>query len=129
MNFKRIAIALATLVAMPAMAHHSFAMFDMKKTVVLNGTVKEFQWTAPHCWVQLMVPGPDGKEVEWSIEWRSPNQLTRTGVRRDSFKPGDKVKFTINPMRNGSPGGSLSKAVFPDGRTLDFNGGPRQPIQ
>ncbi len=129
MNVKIIAIALATAVAMPAVAHHSFAVFDMSKTVVLEGTVKEFQWTAPHCWVQLMVPGADGKEVEWSIEWRSPNQLTRTGVRRDSFKPGDKVQITVNPMRSGSPSGSLSKAVFPDGRTLDFNGGPRRPLQ
>lgn len=126
MNVKTIATVLAMAVAMPAMAHHSFAMFDMQKTLVLNGTVKEFQWVSPHSWIQLMVSGPDGNEVEWSIEWRAPNQLTRTGLRRDAFKPGEKVQITVNPMRNGAPGGSLSKAVFADGKTYDFNGGPQK---
>lgn len=129
MNVKLIAIALATAVAMPVMAHHSFGMFDPTKTVVLNGTIKEFQWSAPHCWIQLMAPGPDGKVAEWSIEWRSPNQLIRTGVRRNTFKPGDKVQITINPLRNGSLGGALSKAVLADGTTLNFNGGSRQAVE
>ncbi len=132
MNLKTIAAAilLATVVTgTPAWAHHSFAMFDMNKQVVLEGTVKEFQWTAPHSWVQLMVPGPDGKEVEWSIEWRSPNQLLRTGVKKTVFKPGDKVQITINPMRNGAPGGSLAKARLADGTIVGQPIGERAPVQ
>ena len=50
------AIALALCIpAAPALAHHSMAMFDQTKTVTLSGTVKEFQWTNPHCYIQLMV--------------------------------------------------------------------------
>jgi hypothetical protein len=32
----------------PALAHHSFDMFDMSKQITLTGTIKEFQWTNPH---------------------------------------------------------------------------------
>ncbi len=132
MNAKTIAatILLSTAaIGTPAWAHHSFAMFDMGKQVVLDGTVKEFQWTAPHSWIQLMVAGADGKEVEWSIEWRSPNQLLRTGVKKTVFKPGDKVQITINPMRNGAPGGSLARARLADGSMIGQPIGERAEIQ
>ena len=44
------------LIASSALAHHSRAMFDQTKQVTLVGTVKEFQWTNPHCWIQVLVP-------------------------------------------------------------------------
>lgn len=62
-----------------AFAHHSFAMFDSQREVTLVGTVKEFQWTNPHCWIQLLVAGADGTAVEWGIELDSPRSLVRTG--------------------------------------------------
>lgn len=129
MNARTIFAIAFAIAAAPVGAHHSFAMFDMGKQVVLEGTVKEFQWTSPHSWVQLMVPGPDGKAVEWSIEWRSPNQLLRTGVKKTVFKPGDKVQITINPMRNGAPGGSLARARLPDGSMVGQPIGERAEIQ
>src|SRR5689334_24833317 len=54
-----VALACA-LLAPPAMAHHSFAMFDTKKTVTLKGTVKEFQWVSPHAWIVMTTPVPGG---------------------------------------------------------------------
>ena len=103
--------AALALGAVPASAHHSFAMFDNAKTVTLEGTVKEFQWTNPHSWVQLMVKDGSGKEVEWSIEGGSPNGLSRQGWKRTSMKPGDKAKIAIHPMKDGAPGGSLVEAT------------------
>ena len=47
--------------AIPAFAHHSFAMFDTEKKMVLDGTIKEFQWTNPHSWIQMMVPNAAGR--------------------------------------------------------------------
>ncbi len=76
----RFGMAAALLVALPASAHHSFAMFDNAKEQTLEGTVKEFQWTNPHAWVQLMVKDAQGTLVEWSIECASPNGLRRQGV-------------------------------------------------
>ena len=113
------AAAALTVIASVASAHHSFAMFDQTKEVTLDGTVKELQWTNPHIWVQVMAKDPaTGKEVEWSIEGGSPNNLARKGWSRNSLKSGDKVVITIHPLKNGDNGGSLMK-VSVNGTTLD----------
>jgi hypothetical protein len=96
------------LAATPALAHHSFAMFDNATEMTIEGTVKEFQWTNPHAWVQVMVlDKKTGKEVEWSVEGGSPNGLSRQGWTRKSAAAGDKVVVAIHPLKDGSPGGSL----------------------
>ena len=97
------------LVSGPALAHHAFAMFDTNREVMLDGTVKEFQWTNPHTWVQLLVKDSAGKEVEWSIEGSSPNNLARFGWTRNSLRTGDRVQAVIHPLKDGSIGGSLVK--------------------
>src|SRR5512139_4182340 len=104
--------------ATPSLAHHSFSMFDSDKEVVLKGTVKEFQWSNPHTWIQLNVTDASGKLVEWSIEGGSPNLVGRQGWKRNTFKPGDQVEITVHPLRDGQPGGSFVQAVLPDGRKL-----------
>lgn len=101
----------------PAWAHHSFAMFDSTKEVSLEGTVREFQWTNPHSWVQLTVM-ENGQQVEYSIEGGSPNGLARRGWNRHSLNAGEHVTIVINPLKDGSKGGSFKRAIFPDGRTL-----------
>jgi hypothetical protein len=110
-------------VATPVLAHHSANMFDPAKQVVLDATVKEFQWSNPHIWIQVMVPNAKGVEEEWSIEGGSPNLVGRQGWKRNSFKPGEKVTITIRPLRNGDPGGSFVSAAFPDGRKLGNGAG------
>ena len=112
----RMAIALSSLMgafglvlAGPATAHHAFAMFDTNREVMLEGTVKEFQWTNPHTWVQLLVKDASGKEVEWSIEGSSHNNLARFGWTRNSLKSGDRVQAVVHPLKDGSIGGSLVK--------------------
>ena len=115
--------AVAVLTAAPVLAHHSFAMFDTKKTITLKGTIKEFQWTNPHSWVQINVPDAQGKPVEWSIEMGSPNMLSRNGWRPSTLKAGDKVELITNPMKDGSPGGAMVKITVPDGRVFMGPGG------
>jgi hypothetical protein len=96
-------MAVVLLVTSPAFAHHSFAMFDNEKTVTLEGTVKEFQWTNPHSWVQLMVTDPaTGKAVEWSIEAGSPNGLERQGWTRHAAKEGGSlISMSVNGQKIG----------------------------
>jgi hypothetical protein len=102
--------ALATLVwALPTHGHHSASMFDDTRIIELAGTVKELQWTNPHIWLQVLVPGEQGT-VEWSIEGGSPNSLSRQGWRSTTFKPGDAVIVRINPMKDGSPAGNFVAA-------------------
>ena len=101
--------AVGLTLAGPALAHHAFAMFDTNRELVLDGTVKEFQWTNPHTWVQLMVKEAGGKEVEWGIEGSSPNNLARFGWSRNSIKAGDHAQVVVHPLKDGSIGGSLVK--------------------
>ena len=108
----RMALAIGAsglLFCAPALAHHAFAMFDANRELTLDGTVKEFQWTNPHTWVQLLVKDSGGKEVEWSIEGASPNNLARFGWTRNSLKSGDHVLAVVHPLKDGSIGGSLVK--------------------
>lgn len=107
-----VGVGAALAMAPPALAHHSFAMFNNEKSLTLEGSVKEFQWTNPHSWVQVIVKDPSGKEVEWSIEAGSPNGLSRQGWSRRSAKPGDKAVVVIHPMKDGSNGGSLVSLVI-----------------
>ena len=107
---KRCGLAVAALVlapAAPALAHHSFAMFDQSKIVTLEGTVHEFQWTNPHAWIEL------------DVELNSPNNLTRQGWNRKSLKPGDKIEVELNPLRDGKAGGLFLDLTFPNGKKLD----------
>ena len=105
--------------AVPAVAHHSFAMFDMKKEVTAQGVVTDFRWTNPHSWMHLDVTAKDGSKVNWALEMTSPNNLVLSGWRRSSLKPGDKVTVTYHPLLNGKPGGSLVTVALPDNKTLE----------
>jgi hypothetical protein len=110
-------VGAAAFSPLPAFSHHSFAMFDRSKQVTLTGTVKTFEWTNPHSWLQLDVPGARGT-AEWSIELGSPNTMVRMGWRRTTFKPGDRVTVVIHPMRDGSSGGAFVSATDSSGKQL-----------
>jgi hypothetical protein len=112
----RAALALLSgVLAAPVFAHHSQSMLDLDKEVVLNGTVREVQWTNPHTWFQLVVKDQSGKEVEWSIEGASPRLIKRMGIERTTIKPGDKVAMTISPLRSGKTGGGFVRVMLPNG--------------
>ena|SRR5262245_22387909 len=112
------AVAFACVAILPASAHHSGAMFDNAKEVVLVGTIKEFQYTNPHSWIQIVVPKDGGGDVEWSIETAAPIVLLRAGIRPTSLRPGDKVTLRTHPMKNGDPGGNLIDVKKADGTVL-----------
>ena len=104
--------------AFPVLAHHSAAMFNHDLVVELQGTIKEFQFTNPHTWVQVSVMNEAGENVEWSLEWGSPNQLGRQGIRPSSLPAGMAVTVRTNPMLDGSAGGAFIGARLADGKTV-----------
>ena len=106
------------LSAHTVLAHHSAAMFDHEKVKELTGTIKEFQWKNPHVWIQVDVQNAAGAREEWSIEGGGPNSLSRNGWRPSTFKPGDAVSIRVNPMRDGSLGGTFIGAKLADGKTI-----------
>lgn len=112
-----IAVALL-LVAAGSAAHHSSAMFDTDTVVEVSATVKEFQWTNPHVWIEIYVRNDAGEQEQWSVEYLGPNSLFRQGWRPNSFQPGDMITIRIHPMRDGSNAGFFVGAEFDDGHTL-----------
>ena len=108
----------AAAVAAPALAHHSFAMFDNEKTVSLQGTVREFEWSNPHAWMNIMVTDASGATAEWAFEMASPLQLTSHGWKKDTVKAGDKVTIMAHPLKDGTHGGSYVAITLPSGQTL-----------
>ena len=96
-------------------AHQSFAMFDHKGTVTLNGTVTKFQWTNPHGYLELDVYDADGNMTHYSIEMTSINMMRRLGWKSSLIKPGDKVKATMAALLNWKPGGLLLDVTLPNG--------------
>ena len=111
--------ACAGLIAV-AQAHHSFAMFDQTQKVTLKGTVTEFQWTNPHAFIHLDVPGADGKVESWEIELNSPNNLKRQGWKSSSLKSGDQVTLQTYPLRDQSQhkGGLFITLTLANGTVL-----------
>jgi hypothetical protein len=99
-------------------AHHGSAAFDSGKSIVLKGTVKEWVYSNPHCLLLLDVTGADGTVVEWVAEGQAPNTIFPVGYRKDSFKPGDQVTITVEPVKTGQPMGRILEAVLASGKVL-----------
>jgi hypothetical protein len=116
--------ALALLGAGPALAHHSFAMFDHVHRITVAGDVTRFDWTNPHVYIELTAPDGKGGQARYTIECASPNVLTRVGWKFNTVKVGDKVSALINPLKNGEPGGMLETLTTPDGKTLSDSNPP-----
>lgn len=106
------------------LAHHSFAMFDTAKRVTLAGTVTAFEWTNPHAYIELDVPGEGGRVKHWSVELGSTSILMQGGWKFNDLKNGDKVSVILSPLRSGEAGGLLVQITLPDGRVLGNGPGP-----
>jgi hypothetical protein len=122
---KRLLAVLALLAAAvgpPALAHHSFAVFDRTRQLSVSGVVKDFQWTNPHSWIQLIVTDKAGSAQEWSLEGGSPSILVRNGWKRTSLAPGDRVTVLIYPLKTGEPGGSFLEVHKADGAVFYYHG-------
>jgi hypothetical protein len=115
----KLAAAVALLgAALPAVAHHSFAIFDHSRSHTLKGTVLSFQWTNPHGYIELDVAeGPAGVD-RYTVELTSINMLRRAGWKSSDVKAGDDVTAIVAPLLNGEHGGLLLELKVPDGRTL-----------
>src|SRR3954465_11808886 len=127
-TFVRVSLVAAAMLVLagPVGAHHSFAMFDSVNKTTITGTVTRFEWTNPHVFIELDVPGSNGELKHWSVELGSPSILQRSGWKYSDVKPGQKITAIVNPLRDGRPGGMLYRLTLADGRMFG-NGGPPPP--
>jgi len=108
----------------PAMAHHSFAMFDTTRTVALDGTVGDFVWTNPHSWIMILVPNAEGVDEQWAIEMGGPAGLGRAGWSAATLSQGMHINLIIRPHTDGTRFGQFMSITLPDGTQL---GNPDAP--
>ena len=99
-------------------AHHGAASFDNEKTVTLKGTVTEWLWANPHCFLKLDAKDDSGSVRNWNLETGNPTDITGAGYRRTSFKPGDVVTVTITPVKSGAPVGRIRSVELANGLKL-----------
>ena len=116
----RFLSALVILLAAPVgvSPHHPAAGIDRSTTKELKGTIKAFSWQNPHSWMEVEVVGEGGTVVTWTVEMTAPSYLVRAGWKASTVKPGDEVRVTVRPLKNGDPGGLFVSVTLADGRTL-----------
>jgi Family of unknown function (DUF6152) len=116
---RTLGIALGLLmVSVPLLAHHGAAQFDVGKKVTVKGTVVEWFWANPHCFLRFDAAGDDGQVVHWAVETQSGPNILPQGFSKQTFKVGDQVTVTLEPVKNGRPLGRLLRVVLADGSTL-----------
>src|SRR5216684_3246681 len=117
------ATAALLALAVPAVAHHSFAAeFDAERPVTVKGNVTKMDWVNPHSWIYVDVKEDSGKMVNWRFEMGPPNALLRMGWRKDSVPSGTAVEIQGYRAKNGEPVANAKQVKLPDGREL-FSGG------
>jgi len=100
------------LIASAISAHHGVAHYDMKKTIVLTGTITAFDWGNPHCLVHLDVMEDTGNFRHWTLEMSSTSAMSRRGWVKATLKRGDQVIVETHPAQNGTPLGITSSPDF-----------------
>lgn len=109
----------ALLFAAPLWAHHGNAAFDNSKRVTMKGTVTEWFWANPHCFLQFDVKDDSGAVTHWVAETSNPPDMINHGWSKNLLKVGDQVTVTVIPVKNGKPIGRVTAVVLPNGQTLD----------
>ena len=110
-----------------AVAHHSYAAFDRTREVTVQGTVRTWEMGNPHAYLWLYVKNRQGKQDIWGFEGPSPAALVSHGWSKYSVKVGDAITVTMNPLRDGRNGGSLTSVRLADGRFLDAHPNDQKP--
>ena len=113
-----IAATAVLLVSVPLAAHHGAAALDTGKEITLRGTVTEWIWSNPHCFLKFDAKDDSGSVRNWAVETQNPTSMTQRGWSRSSFKVGDEVTVIVEPVKNGQPVGRILTAILANGQKL-----------
>ena len=113
-----IAVLSVPVVSVSLTAHHGAAALDTGKEITLKGTVTEWIWSNPHCFLQFDAKDDSGTVRNWAVETQNPTAMTQRGFSRTLFKAGDEVTVIIEPVKNGQPIGRLLTVLLANGQKL-----------
>jgi hypothetical protein len=131
-NWSRVVFTVTVLLALvaPAGAHHGGASFDTTKELTLAGTVTEWIWANPHCFLKFDAKDDTGTVRNWVVETGNPTDMSRSGWARTSFKVGDAVTVTLQPVKSGAPVGRIRSVLMANGERLGSQApAPPRPAQ
>lgn len=114
-----LGLGASTVLAAAALAHHSPAVFDRDREIVVEGVVTDFRWGQPHSWIHMDVERPGGGLESWTVEMDPASHLRRRGWNAKTVAAGDRVAVTVHPLRNGEAGGQYIMVELPDGTIMD----------
>ena len=118
--FRLIALGGFLTVGVELQAHHAVAgVYDLNTEIVLEGRLQKLNFRNPHANIILEVPNDDGTITEWTLTTASTQALSQRGVTRDSIKPGEFLRVTALPARNGNPSGFIRRLELSD-REISF---------
>jgi hypothetical protein len=126
--------ALAVLVTVPLLAHHSFSSeYDSTKVLTLTGKMVNFEWVNPHSWIHVEVTNPDGTKVVWRGETPPVNVLYRNGWTKpmveDMVKKGEVVTLRGVAAKDGSNHVFAQGVTRADGKTVLGLSGPPPDLE
>jgi uncharacterized protein DUF6152 len=113
-------IAALLIVSGPISAHHGSAAFETGKQIVMKGTVTRWFWANPHCFLSFDVKDDGGNVEHWVAETSNPPDMINRGWSKETFKPGDEVTVSVEPVKSGKPAGRLLDVVLPSGKKLHY---------
>jgi hypothetical protein len=117
-SFMHAVVLAGAIAASPTLlAHHSFNMFDVRPEaeIVVDGVVKQWDFTNPHSWLTITVTSPDGTQTDWSFEAAAAAALVPRGITINTYKVGDRIKVAGGPLKDGRKGGILKFVQHADG--------------
>jgi len=117
--YRYVACTILAIFSNSAYAHHSTAIYDSENPIEIQGTVVEWKFTNPHCFIILDVVAADGTVQTWSVEGGNTSGLFRQGWTPETLKPGDEIMLTVRPLRSGATGGNYSNPRWSDGSGID----------
>ena len=113
-----LAAAALLVAAAPSLAHHGTASFDTTRDLTLKGTVTDWIWANPHCFLKFDAKDETGAVRNWAVEVSNPTDMTKRGWARMSFKSGEQVTVNLQPVKNGAPIGRLKTVWLANGSAL-----------
>jgi hypothetical protein len=105
-------------ISVPLAAHHGTAGYDMDKQLVMKGTVTDWLWANPHCFLKFDTTDEKGEVAHWAAEVSNPIDMTKRGWTKHTINVGDQVTVTVRPAKNGALVGQLLKVTLPNGQTM-----------
>lgn len=110
-------VAALAAFALPAAAHHSFAVYDMTQNIEFDGVVETLKMRNPHMAMTLTVTNPNGtKKTINFVEGAPANMIVRMGLNPADVAVGKPIKAIGAPRKDDPNAYFLKAIILPDGR-------------